>query len=81
METISSKLNCLSCKAPLDVPWLADCPDDYLGTPFRVTYYECPNCRLVQQAPVPADMKMSLSMAESAVTLVSPLHVTGTAMR
>jgi SAM-dependent methyltransferase len=54
--TISSKLNCLSCKASLGAPWLTDCPDEYLGTPFRVTYYECPNCKLVQQSPVPADI-------------------------
>lgn len=56
MKTILAKLNCLLCKAPLDVPWLADCPDEYLGTPFRVTYYECPSCKLVQQAPVPTEI-------------------------
>jgi len=32
----------------------ADCPDCYLGTPFRVDYVKCDRCGLVQQSPVPA---------------------------
>ena len=35
---------------------LADCPDYYLSTPFRVNYGRCAACGLVQQTPTPIDI-------------------------
>ena len=48
-------LSCMNCGGDRASTVYADCPDYYLGTPFRVDYVKCDRCGLVQQSPVPAD--------------------------
>jgi len=43
------------CGHPVDIPWLENCADLYLRTPFCVNYGVCHHCHLVQQIPVPLD--------------------------
>lgn len=49
------KFCCLACGGSSSTQTLADCPDYYLGTPYRVDFWECADCKLVQQHPVPRD--------------------------
>jgi len=46
---------CLHCGGGVQLI-LADCPDYYLSTPFRVNFGRCTICRLVQQLPIPRDV-------------------------
>lgn len=49
------KFCCLACRGGQGSPVMTDCPDYYLGTPYRVDFWKCSACELVQQHPVPAD--------------------------
>jgi SAM-dependent methyltransferase len=50
------QFSCIQCGAASASPYLLDCEDYFLGKPFRVSYYKCEGCGLVQQTPVPADV-------------------------
>ena len=44
---------CTVCGHAVSRPWLQDCPDYYLGMPYRVDYAECQGCGMVQQLAMP----------------------------
>ena len=46
---------CVICGHSVSRLWLKDCPDYYLGMPYRVDYAECERCALVQQVAIPKD--------------------------
>lgn len=50
------EFSCIQCKATSASPYLLDCKDYFLNKPFRVSYYRCGECNLVQQSPMPADV-------------------------
>lgn len=51
------KFECMQCGSDEAEPFLMDCKDYYLEKPFRVDYYKCERCRLVQQSPLPIDVR------------------------
>ena len=53
---MNGAFRCLLCRGGEAAPVHRDCPDYYLGTPFRVDYVRCRACGLLQQHPVPADV-------------------------
>lgn len=53
---MASKFSCIQCESVSASPFLVDCKDYFLNKPFRVDYYKCDGCGLVQQAPVPVDV-------------------------
>ncbi len=46
---------CLACGQAVTRAWLDNCRDLFLGTPYVVSYGECPACGLIQQVPLPVD--------------------------
>ena len=54
--TKSTGFRCLCCDASRSRLFVGDCPDYYLFKPKIVSYYECADCGLVQQAPLPPDV-------------------------
>lgn len=50
------KFSCIQCEHASAVPFHLDCRDYFLDKPFRVNYYKCNDCGLVQQSPIPADV-------------------------
>jgi len=46
----------MNCRSNRSRMLYADCPDYYLGKPFRVDYVACEDCGLIQQSPVPQDV-------------------------
>lgn len=47
--------SCVICGHSVSRLWLSDCPDYYLGMPYRVDYAECEHCAMVQQVAMPKD--------------------------
>lgn len=50
-----SGFKCMACTHGLGTLVLADCRDLYLSLPYRVDYWKCDECGLVQQSPLPED--------------------------
>lgn len=48
--------HCLVCRGDQAGPHYLDCRDYYVGKRYRVDYYRCLKCGLVQQFPVPRDV-------------------------
>ena len=53
---MSASFRCLVCHGGDSELVYQDCPDYYLGTPFRADYVRCRACGLLQQSPVPRDV-------------------------
>ncbi|HSD65213.1 MAG TPA: class I SAM-dependent methyltransferase [Vicinamibacteria bacterium] len=53
---LSAAFRCLVCHGGEGTAVYLGCGDGYLGTPFRVDYFRCRACGLLQQFPVPADV-------------------------
>jgi SAM-dependent methyltransferase len=51
-----SPFRCLVCHGDQATAVYLGCGDCYVGTPWRVDYYRCRACGLLQQFPVPADV-------------------------
>lgn len=54
---MTESFTCLNCRSHRATVLYAGCPDYYLGTPFKVDYVACGDCGLVQQRPVPGDVR------------------------
>jgi SAM-dependent methyltransferase len=48
--------SCIQCDFASSTPFLLDCKDYFLNKPFRVNYYKCDGCGLIQQVPIPLDV-------------------------
>ena len=55
---MTESFTCLNCCAHRATKLYAGCPDYYLGTPFKVDYVTCGDCGLVQQSPIPGDVRL-----------------------
>lgn len=53
---MTSEFLCIQCESTSASPYLSDCKDYFLNKPFRVDYYKCDKCGLVQQMPIPVDV-------------------------
>lgn len=53
---MSQTFSCIQCGSASASPFFLDCKDYFLNKPFRVDYYKCAGCGLIQQTPVPADV-------------------------
>jgi SAM-dependent methyltransferase len=54
--TGSAPFRCLVCHGSEGTAAYLGCEDYYLGTAWRVDYYRCRACGLLQQFPIPADV-------------------------
>lgn len=52
----SSTFECMQCGSTAGTLRFEDCQDYYLNKPHRPDYYQCKDCELVQQSPVPDDV-------------------------
>ncbi len=48
---------CMQCQSTSSSPFMRNCKDYFLNKPFIVNYYRCNACGLIQQTPVPGDVK------------------------
>lgn len=55
MGTEMQTQSCVICGHSVSRLWLKDCPDYYLGIPYRFDYAECEHCAMVQQVAMPKD--------------------------
>ena len=53
---MSASFECLICHGDDSELVYQDCPDYYLGTPFKADYVRCRACGLLQQSPIPPDV-------------------------
>lgn len=53
---MNSDFACIQCNHATAKPFYMECEDFYLQKPYKVNYYRCDECGLVQQSPVLSDV-------------------------
>jgi SAM-dependent methyltransferase len=54
---MASEFICMQCGSDSSVPFLLNCRDYYLGKSYLANYHKCTTCDLVQQSPLPSDVR------------------------